>query len=48
MESAIDRIGDPWGSRVPHGRHQEWPARVDTFLSEGVEKNLSPQILNSL
>ncbi|MFH9468952.1 molybdopterin oxidoreductase family protein [Streptomyces clavifer] len=37
MESSIDRIGDPWGSRVPHGRHKSWAARVDTFLSEGVE-----------
>ncbi|MFI6121023.1 molybdopterin oxidoreductase family protein [Streptomyces sp. NPDC051064] len=37
MESSLDRIGDPWGSRVPHGRHKSWSARVDTFLSEGVE-----------
>ncbi|MFI2780446.1 molybdopterin oxidoreductase family protein [Streptomyces sp. ALB3] len=37
MEPALDRIGEPWGSRVPHGRHRSWPARVDTFLAEGVE-----------
>ncbi|WP_031087260.1 molybdopterin oxidoreductase family protein [Streptomyces sp. NRRL WC-3549] len=37
MESPVDRIGDPWGGRVPYGRHEQWPARVDTFLADGVE-----------
>ncbi|WP_030935393.1 molybdopterin oxidoreductase family protein [Streptomyces sp. NRRL B-24720] len=37
MESSVDRIGDPWGGRVPHGRGKRWPARVDTFLAEGVD-----------
>ncbi|MET7447438.1 nitrate reductase [Streptomyces sp. NBC_01685] len=40
MEPLTDRIGDPWGSRVPHGRHKSWSARVDTFLSEGVEPSM--------
>ncbi|WP_413759321.1 molybdopterin oxidoreductase family protein [Streptomyces sp. MMBL 11-3] len=40
MESSVDRIGDPWGSRVPHGRHQRWRARVDTFLTDGVEPDM--------
>ncbi|MFE5731477.1 molybdopterin oxidoreductase family protein [Streptomyces sp. NPDC056528] len=37
MESSVDRIADPWGGRVPHGRHEPWPVRVDTHLAEGVE-----------
>lgn len=37
MEDATDRIARPWGARVPYGRHETWPARVDTFLAEGVE-----------
>lgn len=40
MKPLTDRIGDPWGSRVPHGRHKSWSARVDTFLSEGVEPSM--------
>ncbi|HEY9437978.1 MAG TPA: molybdopterin-dependent oxidoreductase [Streptomyces sp.] len=40
MKSSTDRISDPWGGRVPHGRHKSWPARVDTFLSEGVEPSM--------
>ncbi|MFF7758265.1 molybdopterin oxidoreductase family protein [Streptomyces griseorubiginosus] len=32
-----DRIADPWGARTPYRRHGSWPARVDTFLAEGVE-----------
>lgn len=32
-----DRIADPWGARMPYGRHQAWPSRVDTHLAEGVE-----------
>ncbi|RKS08704.1 molybdopterin dinucleotide binding protein [Nocardiopsis sp. Huas11] len=32
-----DRIADPWGSRTPYGLGEEWPARVDGFLAEGVE-----------
>ncbi|MFC7922441.1 molybdopterin oxidoreductase family protein [Streptomyces cinereoruber] len=40
MESSVDRIADPWGGRVPHGRHEPWPARVDTHLAEGVEPDM--------
>ncbi|MDX3771903.1 MULTISPECIES: nitrate reductase [unclassified Streptomyces] len=40
MESSVDRIRDPWGSRVPHGRHARWPARVDTLLANGVESGM--------
>ncbi|MBD0424716.1 nitrate reductase [Streptomyces sp. TRM S81-3] len=40
MESSVDRIGDPWGSRVPHGRHEPWPARVDTYLTDGVRPDM--------
>jgi anaerobic selenocysteine-containing dehydrogenase len=34
--AAKDRIAQPWGSRTPYGPGQEWPARVDGFLAEGV------------
>ncbi|WP_320779411.1 nitrate reductase [Streptomyces sp. CRN 30] len=40
MESSVDRIGDPWGGRVPYGRHEPWPARVDTYLVDGVGPDL--------
>ncbi|MER7951925.1 nitrate reductase [Streptomyces sp. NPDC096079] len=36
MEESVDRIRDPWGARVPHARHQPWPARVDTYLAGDV------------
>ena len=32
-----DRVADPWGERTPYGSGQEWPARVDLHLAEGVE-----------
>ena len=32
-----DRIADPWGARVPYRRHEAWPSRVDSYLTEGVE-----------
>lgn len=37
MEDPVDRIAQPWGDRSPYGRHQPWPARVDTYLADGVE-----------
>ncbi|MFJ4762952.1 molybdopterin oxidoreductase family protein [Streptomyces diastaticus] len=43
MESSVDRIGDPWGGRVPYGRHERWPVRVDTFLADGVEPSMVQQ-----
>ncbi|MFE6281119.1 molybdopterin oxidoreductase family protein [Streptomyces sp. NPDC057877] len=36
MDSSVDRIAQPWGARTPYGRHEPWPARVDTYLAEGV------------
>ncbi|MFK0237441.1 molybdopterin oxidoreductase family protein [Streptomyces vinaceus] len=38
--SSSDRIAEPWGDRVPHGRHEPWPARVDTYLADGVEPGM--------
>lgn len=32
---AKDRIADPWGTRTPYGRGEQWPTRVDTHLREG-------------
>jgi ferredoxin-nitrate reductase len=32
----IDRIANPWGTRTPFGRDEEWPVRVDQFLEAGV------------
>ncbi|MGW0190718.1 molybdopterin oxidoreductase family protein [Streptomyces sp. NPDC003362] len=37
MDASVDRIAQPWGSRTPHGRHEPWPVRVDTYLAEGVD-----------
>src|SRR4051794_39607467 len=34
--SAIDRIGEPWGSRTPYGNGEGWPRRVDAFLADGL------------
>jgi hypothetical protein len=36
MDPSVDRIAQPWGARVPYGRHRPWPARVDTYLAEGI------------
>ncbi|MDQ0584314.1 molybdopterin oxidoreductase family protein [Streptomyces rishiriensis] len=36
MDASVDRIAQPWGGRTPYGRHEVWPARVDTHLEEGV------------
>jgi ferredoxin-nitrate reductase len=32
----IDRIADPWGPRTPFEPGEQWPARVDVQLAEGV------------
>ncbi|MFG2720190.1 molybdopterin oxidoreductase family protein [Streptomyces sp. NPDC048416] len=37
MDASADRIAEPWGGRTPYGRGEAWPARVDTYLAEGVE-----------
>ncbi|MGP3998771.1 molybdopterin oxidoreductase family protein [Streptomyces sp. 8N706] len=31
-----DRIAEPWGTRTPYGRGEEWPVRVDSRLEEGL------------
>jgi anaerobic selenocysteine-containing dehydrogenase len=32
----VDRIAEPWGGRTPYGSGEEWPVRVDSFLSPGL------------
>ncbi|WP_298459880.1 molybdopterin oxidoreductase family protein [uncultured Cellulomonas sp.] len=34
--SRTDRIAEPWGTRTPYGPGETWPARVDTYLEDGV------------
>ncbi len=34
-----DRIADIWGARTPHGPGTRWPARVDQFLTAGVDES---------
>ncbi|MBT2444478.1 nitrate reductase [Streptomyces sp. ISL-36] len=39
MESpvdGIDRIAHPWGGRTAYGPGGTWPARVDTYLADGI------------
>jgi anaerobic selenocysteine-containing dehydrogenase len=31
-----DRIAEPWGERTPYGAGQQWPTRVDTYLTDGL------------
>ncbi|QNN53473.1 molybdopterin oxidoreductase family protein [Nocardioides mesophilus] len=31
-----DRIAEPWGTRTPYGPGEEWPARVDMYLADGL------------
>ncbi|MFF5987368.1 molybdopterin oxidoreductase family protein [Prauserella flavalba] len=31
-----DAISDPWGARTPYGQGEQWPARVDASLADGV------------
>ncbi|MEH0416938.1 molybdopterin oxidoreductase family protein [Streptomyces sp. B21-083] len=40
MDDSVDRVAQPWGGRTPYGRHEPWPARVDTYLAEGVEPGM--------
>ncbi|MEU0157713.1 nitrate reductase [Streptomyces sp. NPDC006261] len=37
MDTSVDRITQPWGSRTPYARGGTWPSRVDTHLAQGVE-----------
>jgi anaerobic selenocysteine-containing dehydrogenase len=38
-EPESDRIRNPWGERTPYGKGEEWPARVDMQLAEGLAEN---------
>ncbi|WP_263656703.1 hypothetical protein [Nonomuraea aurantiaca] len=31
-----DRISIPWGPRMPYGPTEDWPARVDGYLEDGL------------
>ena len=33
----LDRIAEPWGTRTPFGPGEDWPARVDVYLQDGVD-----------
>jgi ferredoxin-nitrate reductase len=33
-----DRIEAPWGARTPYGAGEEWPARTDMHLADGVSE----------
>lgn len=30
----IDKVAEPWGTRTPYGRDEQWPSRVDTHLAD--------------
>ncbi len=32
----VDRIANPWGTRTPYARDEDWPVRVDTRLDDGI------------
>ena len=32
-----DRIADPWGAPTPYARGAQWPTRVDSFVTDGLE-----------
>lgn len=32
-----DRIAEPWGARTPYAPGEAWPARVDSYLADGVD-----------
>jgi anaerobic selenocysteine-containing dehydrogenase len=34
----IDRIAEPWGTRTPYGPGETWPARVDSYLADGLSE----------
>src|SRR4051794_6899028 len=36
MDLVPDRIAEPWGTRSPYARGERWPARVDSYLGDGL------------
>ncbi|WP_338890175.1 nitrate reductase [Rhodococcus sovatensis] len=34
----VDRIAEPWGTRTPYGPGTPWPARVDSYLADGLDE----------
>lgn len=38
IDDRRDRTVDVWGARTPHGQGTEWPARVDSYLSPGLDE----------
>jgi anaerobic selenocysteine-containing dehydrogenase len=36
VDDRATRIADPWGERTPYAPGQQWPARVDMRLAEGI------------
>lgn len=39
VDAVVDRIADVWGEATPHPRGTVWPARVDSFLEEGLTES---------
>ena len=39
MSTTRDSIADIWGARTPYPADTPWPARVDSFLAEGVAES---------
>src|SRR3978361_799903 len=35
----MDRVADIWGHRTPHDRGTTWPARVDSYLADGIAES---------
>jgi anaerobic selenocysteine-containing dehydrogenase len=39
VDAVVDRIADVWGEATPHRRGTVWPARVDSFLDQGLTED---------
>jgi anaerobic selenocysteine-containing dehydrogenase len=35
----VDRIAEPWGTRTPYGPGEDWPERIDSYLSGGLSED---------
>jgi ferredoxin-nitrate reductase len=38
-DAVTDRVADPWGPRTPYGSGDQWPARVDLHLEQGLAEH---------